>query len=177
MKEQTVPIGSLGRVLNLGDRRIQQLVKEGVLTKEERGRYPFLTNIKSYVMYLQSRVDGNASGVIDLDEARKRKLQAEAMLSELELQTAQGNTISVADHGDTIGKLGDTLKGRLLVMPSKLAPALALETKQGLCKQIVEDEIRRTLKEIARVVSDDEHRIKERTGGEEETVGAVSTAS
>ena len=71
MKEQTVPIGSLCRVLNLSDRRIQQLVKEGVLTKEERGRYPFLTNIKNYVLYLQARVDGNSTGVIDLDEARK----------------------------------------------------------------------------------------------------------
>ena len=177
MKEQTVPIGSLCRVLNLSDRRIQQLVKEGVLTKEERGRYPFLTNIKNYVLYLQARVDGNSTGVIDLDEARKRKLQAEAMLSELELQTAQGNTISVADHGDTIGKLGDTLKGRLLVMPSKLAPALALETKQSLCKQIVEDEVRSTLTEISRIVSDDELRIKERTGGKEETVSEVSSAS
>ena len=177
MKEQTVPVGSLCRVLNISERRVQQLVKEGVLTKEERGSYPFLTNIKNYVMYLQSRVDGNAKGVIDLDEARKRKLHAEAMLVELELETAQGNTISVADHGDTIGRLGDTLKGRLLVMPSKLAPALALETKQGLCKQIVEDEIRSTLTEISRVVSDDELRIKKRTGGEEETIGAVSTAS
>ena len=177
MKEQTVPIGSLGKVLNLGERRIQQLVKEGVLSKEERGRYPFMSNVKSYVMYLQSRVDGNSSGVIDLDEARKRKLQAEAMLAELELERTQENTISVAEHGESIGKLGDTLKGRLLVMPSKLAPALALETKQGLCKQIVDDEIRSTLKEISRVVSDDELRIKERTGGEEETIGAVSTAS
>ena len=31
MNEQTVAIGALGRVINLSDRRIQQLVKEGVL--------------------------------------------------------------------------------------------------------------------------------------------------
>ena len=128
MKEQTVPIGSLGSVLNLSERRIQQLVKEGVLSKEERGRYPFMTNVKGYVMNLQSRVDGNNSGIIDLDEARKRKLQAEAMMAELELERTQENTISVADHGEFVGKLGDALKGRLMVLPSKLAPALALET-------------------------------------------------
>ena len=62
-------------------------------------------------------------------------------------------------------------------MPSNLAPALALETKQSLCKQIVEDEVRSTLTEISRIVSDDELRIKERTSGEEETVSEVSTAS
>ena len=177
MKEQTVPIGSLGSVLNLGERRIQQLVKEGVLTKEERGRYPFMTNVKNYVMYLQSRVDGNSSGIIDLDEARKRKLQAEAMMAELELERTQENTISVSDHGEIIGKLGDTLKGRLMVMPSKLAPSLALETKQGLCKQIVEDEVRSTLKEISRVISDDELRTTKRESGTQKTVGAVSSSA
>ena len=99
------------------------------------------------------------------------------MLAELELERTQENTISVADHGEIIGRLGDTLKGRLLVMPSKLAPALALETKQGLCKQIVDDEIRSTLKEISRVVSDDELRITKGKGGEEEAISAVSTTA
>lgn len=177
MKEQTVPIGSLGSVLNLSERRIQQLVKEGVLSKEERGRYPFMTNVKGYVMYLQSRVDGNNSGIIDLDEARKRKLQAEAMMAELELERTQENTISVADHGEFVGKLGDTIKGRLMVLPSKLAPALALETKQGLCKQIVEDEIRSALKEISRVISDDELRSSKGESGTKKTGNAVSSAS
>tara|TARA_B100000579_G_C22675422_1_gene777716 strand:- start:36 stop:569 length:534 start_codon:yes stop_codon:yes gene_type:complete len=177
MKEQTVPIGSLGSVLNLSERRIQQLVKEGVLSKEERGRYPFMTNVKGYVMYLQSRVDGNNTGIIDLDEARKRKLQAEAMMAELELERTQENTISVADHGEFVGKLGDALKGRLMVLPSKLAPALALETKQGLCKQIVEDEIRSVLKEISRVISDDELRSSKGESGTKKTGNAVSSAS
>ena len=177
MKEQTVPIGSLGSVLNLSERRVQQLVKEGVLSKEERGRYPFMTNVKGYVMYLQARVDGNNKGIIDLDEARKRKLQAEAMMAELELERTQENTISVADHGEFVGKLGDTLKGRLMVLPSKLAPALALETKQGLCKQIVEDEIRSALKEVSRVISDDELRTPKGESGTKKAGESVSSAS
>ncbi len=177
MKEQTVPIGSLGSVLNLSERRVQQLVKEGVLSKEERGRYPFMTNVKGYVMYLQARVDGNNKGIIDLDEARKRKLQAEAMMAELELERTQENTISVADHGEFVGKLGDTIKGRLMVLPSKLAPALALETKQGLCKQIVEDEIRSALKEVSRVISDNELRTPKGESGTKKTGNAVSSAS
>ena len=47
MNEQTVAIGALGRVINLSDRRIQQLVKEGVLERHEKGRYPFLSNVKA----------------------------------------------------------------------------------------------------------------------------------
>ena len=176
MNEQTVPIGSLSRVLNLSERRIQQMVKEGILIKEERGRYPFLSNIKNYVMYLQSRVDGGGK-VLDLDDARKRKLHAEAMLVELELAEAQNSTISISDHGEVIGTIGDTIRGRLLVLPSKLAPALALESKQGLCKQIIEDEIRSTLAEISRLVSDDGSRSAQSKGGTEKTSKAVSSTS
>jgi hypothetical protein len=176
MNEQTVPIGSLSRVLNLSERRIQQMVKEGILIKEERGRYPFFSNIKSYVMYLQSRVDGGGK-VLDLDDARKRKLHAEAMLVELELADAQENTISISDHGEVVGGLGDIIRGRLLVLPSKLAPALALETKQGLCKQIIEDEIRSTLAEIARIVPDDGSRTPKGKSGTSKASKAISTAA
>ena len=37
MNEQIVAIGALGRVINLSDRRIQQLMKEGVLERHEEG--------------------------------------------------------------------------------------------------------------------------------------------
>ena len=176
MNEQTVPIGALSRVLNLSERRIQQMVKEGILIKEERGRYPFFSNIKTYVMYLQSRVDGGGK-VLDLDDARKRKLHAETMLVELELADAQENTISISDHGEVVGGLGDIIRGRLLVLPSKLAPALALETKQGLCKQIIEDEIRSTLAEIARIVPDDGSRTPKGKSGTSKASKAISTAA
>jgi|TARA_R110000851_G_C12972846_1_gene555486 hypothetical protein len=176
MNEQTVPIGALSRVLNLSERRIQQMVKESILIKEERGRYPFLSNIKNYVMYLQMRVEGGGK-VLDLDDARKRKLHAEAMLVELELADAQKNTISISDHGEVVGSLGDIIRGRLLVLPSKLAPALALETKQGLCKQIIEDEIRITLAEIARIVPDDGSRTPKGKSGTSKASKEISTAA
>ena len=88
MKEQTVGIASLGRVLNIGDRRIQQLCKEGVLNRHEKGRYPFLSNVRAYVMFLQVRADTSGK-VIDLEDSRKRKLHAEASLAEIELTKAQ----------------------------------------------------------------------------------------
>ena len=45
MNEQTVAIAALGRGINLSDRRIQQLVKEGVLEMHEKSRYTFLSNV------------------------------------------------------------------------------------------------------------------------------------
>ena len=83
MNEQTVAIGALGRVINLSDRRIQQLVKEGVLERHEKGRYPFLSKIMTRV-YIQARAGGGGT-VIDSEDARKLKLGAEERLAEIDL--------------------------------------------------------------------------------------------
>ena len=83
MNEQRVAIVTLGRVINLSDRRIQQLVKEGVLERHEKGRYPFLSNVKAYVVYLQARADGGGT-VIDSEDARKPILDADARLAEID---------------------------------------------------------------------------------------------
>ena len=64
----------MGRVINLLDRRIQRLVKEGVLERHEKGRYPFLSDIMARV-YIQARADGGGT-VIDSEDARKPKLGA-----------------------------------------------------------------------------------------------------
>ena len=154
MYEQTVAKGALlGRVINLLDRRIQQLVKEGVLERHETGRYPFLSNIMARV-FIQARADGGGT-VIDLEDARKRKLGAEARLAEIELQKAEEEIISVDSHSEVIGKIADVVRGRLTAIPSKTAPALALENKQTVCKEIVEHEIRECLQEVSRTISDD----------------------
>ena len=67
MYEQTVSIGAFGRVINLLDRRIQQLVKEGVLERHKTGRYPFFSNIMARV-FIQALADGGGT-VIDSEDA------------------------------------------------------------------------------------------------------------
>ena len=148
MNEQTVAIGALGRVINLSDRRIQQLVKEGVLQGMRRAAIRFLSNVKTYVVYLQQRADGGGT-VIDLEDARKRKLGAEARLAEIELQKAEEEIISVDSHSEVIGKIADVVRGRISAIPSKTAPALALESKQTVCKEIVEHEIENASKKLS----------------------------
>ena len=95
--------------------------------------------------------------MIDLEDVRKRKLGAEERLTEIELQKVEEKIISVDSHAEVIGKIGDLIRGRISAIPSKTAPALALEQKQVVCKEIVEHECRECLSELARVISDDKH--------------------
>jgi len=153
-EEGIVPIGSLAKVCNVSERRLQQLEKEGVTKKADRGKWFLFASVNGYIKFLQRIVDGSSS-VIDFEQAKKRKLAAEADMAELELAKAKNSILLVKDHGEIIGKVADSIKARLLAIPSKLAPSVALETNQNICKTLIEDEVRRTLTELARVVSDD----------------------
>ena len=62
-----------------------------------------------------------------------------------------------------------------MAIPSKTAPALALENKQTVCKEIVEHEIRECLQEVTRTISDDN--IYEGKESLEETVPKVSATT
>ena len=47
--EQTVPLKTIARVCNVTERRVKQLVKEGVMPRHERGRYPFIRCVTGYI--------------------------------------------------------------------------------------------------------------------------------
>ena len=162
----------LAKFFDCTPRRVWQFATEG-MPKNERGEYPLI----ACVVWFIRKLKGKRSNIVNIDEARQRKINAEASLAELALSKEENSTISISDHGEVIGTIGDTIRGRLLVLPSKLAPALALESKQGLCKQIIEDEIRSTLAEIARIVSDDGSRKPKGNGGTSKASQAVSSAA
>jgi phage terminase Nu1 subunit (DNA packaging protein) len=174
--EGIVSISALAKVCNVSERRLQQLEKEGVTKKAERGKWFLIASVNGYVKYLQKIVEGS-SAVIDFEQAKKRKIHAEAGLAELELARAKNSILLIKDHGEIIGKVADSVKARLLAIPSKLAPSVALEANQNICKTLIEDEIRRTLTELARVVSDDSGISKLSEVREEEAKQKISSTS
>lgn len=53
MSATNVPCKFLAQLFGVSERRVQQLAKEGVIPKAERGEYPLLASVKSYVKSLQ----------------------------------------------------------------------------------------------------------------------------
>lgn len=83
------------------------------------------------------------------DEARTRKVNAEAEIAELELAKLKG-VLVVAD--DVTGAWEDVLgafKGKLLSIPSKAAPVVASELEPGGCQKVLEDLINEALTELS----------------------------
>ena len=56
MSAATQPIGVIARLLDLSERRVQQLSREGVIPKAERGQYDLVGSVRGYVRYLRDQV-------------------------------------------------------------------------------------------------------------------------
>jgi len=85
----------------------------------------------------------------DYEEARARKVAAEAEIAELELAKVRGELV-VAD--DVVTAWSDTLaslKAKLVSVPSKAAPIVASDDTAGGCQKVLDDLIREALEELS----------------------------
>ena len=83
------------------------------------------------------------------DEARTRKVNAEAEIAELELAKTKG-ALAIVD--EVVSAWSDTLsslKAKITTIPSKAAPIVASEDKAGECQRILDDLIREALEELS----------------------------
>lgn len=120
-KSPTVPVGTLAKLFDLTEVRIQQLVGEGVVFKAGRGKYDLWKSIRGYIKYLQNyRV--HQQGALDaektdLEKEKLRKTKEEADLLEIKNARSRGELIPVA----TVIKLNqanfNVIRNRILNFP------------------------------------------------------------
>ena len=144
----TYGVDTISKLLLLTPRRIQQLVREGVLPRFVRGRYELVPVVQAYVGYLKDRTIGTEVNVISLDEARQRKLAAEAELAEILLREKTNELVSLDLVRMVWEELISTSRARFLSLPAKIAPVVAVEDDANICKQLVEEAVNEALYEL-----------------------------
>ncbi len=83
------------------------------------------------------------------DEARTRKVNAEAEIAELELAKVRGELVIAEDVVKAWDDVLAALKGKLLSIPTKAAPVVSAEPEAGSCQKILEDLINEALEELS----------------------------
>jgi len=83
------------------------------------------------------------------DEARTRKVTAEAEIAELELAKIQGSLVAADDVVKAWEDVLGALKAKLLSVPTKGAPILSTETETAVCQRVMEDLINEALEELS----------------------------
>lgn len=83
------------------------------------------------------------------DEARTRKINAEAEIAELQLEKIKGTLCLTDDVVKAWESVLHACRAKLLAVPSKISPVLAAEDDPAVVRDRLEDQIREALAELA----------------------------
>ena len=152
-KSPSVDVGTLAKLFNLTAVRVQQLAADGVVTKQERGRYDLWASIRGYIKFLQERkvnqwdVGGDEGDTYG--KHRSRLTGAKADIAEIEAEAMKGRFHEAGAVEAVWTDMLMNARSKLLAIPPRLAPKLRKETKLPVVKDILEAAIVEALAELA----------------------------
>jgi phage terminase Nu1 subunit (DNA packaging protein) len=95
-EQPTVAVNELAEIFLLTPRRVQQLADEGIINRNEHGRYPIWPCVQGYIKYLQQNRTANQ---LNGNEEKIRLLRTQADLNELKL-AEQADMFVLADDAE-----------------------------------------------------------------------------
>lgn len=163
---QTYPVSVIAKLLNLSERRVQQLSKDGVIPKADKGKYPLVESVQAYVKYLYDRAYGQNNESIDSHVEKARLLKAQATKAELELAVMENNYYQRSEIEFLWSGMVLAFRSKILSLPTKLVRPLA-EALSDFAKieRILEYEIHQALTELSKYQHEETGYTEDRTEG------------
>ena len=152
IEELTVTLSALSALFNLTDRRIRQLADEGVVVKHSRGKYDLFQSVQNYIRLIKSNssVEKVKSDTdFDLDRERALHEAVKREKSELSLAVMKGELHEAKDVEKVMTDMLTNFRGKILSLPSKLAPILMARDDVFIIQSIIEKEVHMTLYELS----------------------------
>jgi phage terminase Nu1 subunit (DNA packaging protein) len=149
MSSATQPIGVIARLLDLSERRVQQLSREGVIPKAERGQYDLIGSVRGYVRYLRDQALKAQAGAPDYAAERARFIRARADLAEMEAEEKRRSLIAADQIEAAWIAVLALLRTRLLALPDRLAPQAFEQSTVGDTRNLIRAAIREVLDDLA----------------------------
>lgn len=146
MSEVLCSVKDVASMLNVSERRVQQLVKEGILPGSVNYRYDLVACGKAYIEHVESRqtlanqskdkLDSELKSEKVLHERAVRKKQ-EYLLKELERSMYRAEDVERVWNDQAMA-----FRARVMALPSRIAPLVQYETDvEGIlviCKKEVD---------------------------------------
>jgi phage terminase Nu1 subunit (DNA packaging protein) len=149
---KTVSLNFIAKLMDLDPRRVQQLVKEGIIPKPEtRGQYSIECNIR-YIRHLRAARDGETG---DLLTEKTRLTRAQAEKAEIEAARLKGELISIAEAERGWSALVGAFRAKVLAIPPVAAVLLENKTEKER-EQILTDMEYEALAELSNWKPDDD---------------------
>jgi phage terminase Nu1 subunit (DNA packaging protein) len=143
------PIGVIAKLLDLSERRVQQLSREGVIPKATRGQYDLIGSVRGYVRYLRDQAAKAQAGAPDYASERARLIRARADLAEIEADEKRRSVLAAEDVEEAWIAVLALLRTRILALPDRLAPIVHLQTTVADTRSLIRAAIREVLDDLA----------------------------
>lgn len=161
-------------ILGVTTRRIQQLIQDGNLKTEERGKLALIENIHAYLDLLQDKSKSAEEKKMDkAKQAAEVKLKvAKANMADLQAKELAGKMHRSEDVQVFTQELIDTVKNALLSLPGRLAVEVSLCDTAEECSVLIKEAIRDVLGELSEFDYDPEKYealVRERQNMDEKT--------
>ena len=115
-----------------------------------RGRGGSKYETQDVIKWMQSRQVENLIGdKIDIEEAKRRKLAAEAELAEVELQTVQGKLIPAEQIEKEWAEMIMNCRAKLLSIPAKVSPEVYAADDLTTVKVLLKQALNEALNELS----------------------------
>lgn len=146
----TISGTQLAVMLGITDRQVRNLEAEGVVIKQDRGKYVMLDSIKGYIAWLKTSKDlEKKEPNYDLEAVRAKHESLKIQKTEIDLKVIKGQLHAANDVEHVMMNMLAFFKAKILAMPSKLAPTLTLMTSTQDISDRIEDECMLALNELA----------------------------
>lgn len=151
MSETVVPLKTIARALDLTERRVNQLVKDGVLPKTERGRYELIPVVKAYVNFLRNNSVNSDVGADDYAAQRTRLTKAKADMAEMEKLQMEDSLIPADDVENAWDTMVSNMRAKMLSLPSKVATAVFVAEDVSEAKRTIKEQVNEALAELSSI--------------------------
>ena len=135
--------GELAKLLNITQRRVNQLAEEKIITRQPEGDFVLPQAIAEFYSF-----KFQSDEAIDFMAEKALHEKAKRELAELELQKRRNEVHDAADVELVMTDMLTNLRSQLLGLPAKMAPQLANRDKDYI-DQTLTDEIHARLTEIS----------------------------
>lgn len=147
----TVPLDTICKLLDLTPQRVNQLAKEGVIPKVERGRYELVPVVRAYIQYLRM---GNLKRDLPEDDYtthRMRLTRAKADIMEMERAQMEEKLIPADDIETAWLEATTNMRAKMLSLPTKAAAEVFSAESISEVKNILKEQIYEALTELENV--------------------------
>lgn len=146
----TYNTATIAKLLNLTDRRVQQLASDGVFVRQANGEFRLAETVNAYCRFLQGR---ESAASTDINEEKRRLTRAQADIVEMNAARRRGELIEIDAAVELVEEALGRVRPKLLGIGATASPrvhlcASAQGATVGDIQSIIDDAVTEALHEI-----------------------------